>query len=96
MSQSNSVALPELPQFELPTPNVELPELLEPAFDVIAKIDVDHDEVRQSCVESLKQLRGCDVHITHIPTPGDETGLRRLGVHLTSDPVFATKNLFTS
>ena len=40
--------------------------------------------------------RGCDVHITHIPTPGDETGLRRLGMHLTSDPVFATKNLFAS
>ena len=38
----------------------------------------------------------CDVHITHIPTPGDEAGLRRLGVHLTSDPIFATKNLFAS
>ena len=50
----------------------------------------------QLCVEKLKQLRGCDVHITHIPTPGDETGLRRLGVHLTSDPSFASKNLFVS
>jgi uncharacterized protein (UPF0371 family) len=47
-------------------------------------------------VEKLKQLRGCDIHLTHIPTPGDETGLRRLGVHLTSDPTFATKNLFVS
>ena len=50
----------------------------------------------QSCVENLKHLRGCDVHITHVPTPGDETGLRRLGVHLTSDPSFATTNLFAS
>ena len=50
----------------------------------------------QLCVENLKQLRGCDIHITHIPTPGDETGLRRLGVHLTSDPSFATQNLFAS
>ena len=50
----------------------------------------------QSCVDKLKQLRGCDAHITHVPTPGDETGMRRLGVHLTSDPVFATKNLFPS
>ncbi|NLY01931.1 MAG: DUF1846 domain-containing protein [Rhodopirellula sp.] len=48
------------------------------------------------CVEKLKELRGCDAHITHIPTPGDEAGLRRLGVHLTSDPHFATKNLFVS
>ena len=43
----------------------------------------------------LKTLRGCEVHMTHIPTPGDETGLRRLGVNLTCDPQFATTNLFT-
>jgi uncharacterized protein (UPF0371 family) len=59
-------------------------------------ISVTANPTAQSCVESLKQLRGCDVHITHIPTPGDEAGLRRLGVHLTSDPIFATKNLFAS
>jgi len=45
-------------------------------------------------MESLKELRDCEVHMTHIPTPGDEAGLRRLGVHLTSDPNFSTKNLF--
>ncbi len=50
----------------------------------------------QLCVEKLKELRGCDVHVTHIPTPGDETGLRRLGVHLTSDPSFSTKDLFVT
>jgi uncharacterized protein (UPF0371 family) len=50
----------------------------------------------QLCVEKLKQLRGCDVHITHIPTPGDDAGLRRLGLHLTSDPNFPSKNLFLS
>jgi uncharacterized protein (UPF0371 family) len=50
----------------------------------------------QICVEKLKELSGCDVHITHIPTPGDEAGLRRLGVHLTSDPNFSTKDLFVA
>ncbi|MHB8900345.1 MAG: DUF1846 domain-containing protein [Thermoguttaceae bacterium] len=59
-------------------------------------ISVTANPMAQLCVEKLKQLRGCDVHITHVPTPGDETGLRRLGVHLTSDPNFATKNLFVS
>ena len=59
-------------------------------------ISVTANPTAHLCVEKLKQLRGCDVHITHIPTPGDETGLRRLGVHLTSDPSFATKNLFVS
>ena len=48
----------------------------------------------QLCVEKLKELRGRDMHLTHIPTPGDEAGLRRLGVHLTSDPNFSTKDLF--
>jgi uncharacterized protein (UPF0371 family) len=45
-------------------------------------------------VEKLKELSGCEVHMTHIPTPGDEAGLRKLGVNLTSDPEFATKHLF--
>ncbi len=45
-------------------------------------------------MEKLKELCGCEVHLTHMPTPGDETGLRRLGVNLTSDPSFATRNLF--
>lgn len=48
----------------------------------------------QMAVEKLKELSGCEVHITHIPTPGDEAGLRKLGVNLTSDPEFATKRLF--
>ncbi len=48
----------------------------------------------QSAVEKLKELRGCEVHITHIPTPGDEAGMRKLGLNLTSDPNFSTKCLF--
>jgi uncharacterized protein (UPF0371 family) len=47
-------------------------------------------------VEKLKDLRDCDVHMTHIPTPGDEAGLRRLGIHVTSDPNFASKCLFVA
>ncbi len=45
-------------------------------------------------LSQLKPLRGCEVHMTHIPPPGDDTGLRRLGVNLTCDPQFATSNLF--
>ncbi len=48
----------------------------------------------QLAMEKLKELQGCEVHITHIPSPGDETGLRRLGVNLTSEPNFSTKSLF--
>ncbi|MBN1899499.1 MAG: DUF1846 domain-containing protein [Spirochaetes bacterium] len=45
-------------------------------------------------IEKLKELYGCEVHMTHIPTPGDEAGLRKLGINLTSDPNFSTRNLF--
>jgi uncharacterized protein (UPF0371 family) len=42
----------------------------------------------------LGRLRGCEMHMTHMPTPGDETGLRRLGLNLTCDPQFASTSLF--
>ena len=45
-------------------------------------------------IEQLKELNGCDVHLTHIPSPGDATGMRKLGVQLTSDPEFASKLLY--
>jgi len=47
----------------------------------------------QLAMDRLKDLRGCDVHLTHIPRPGDETGLRRLGVNLTCDPSFFMRDL---
>ncbi len=49
----------------------------------------------QEALSQLKQLKNCEIHLTHMPTPGDDAGLRRLGVHLTSDPVFGGKNLFS-
>ncbi len=48
----------------------------------------------QNCLDRLHDLQGCQMHLTHFPTPGDEAGLRRLGVSLTSDPVFASSRLF--
>jgi len=47
-------------------------------------------------MNNLKELKGCEVHMTYIPSPGDEAGLRRLGVNLTSEAHFATKSLFTT
>jgi len=48
----------------------------------------------QVAIEKLSELRNCEVHLTHIPTPGDEAGLRKLHVNLTCDPEFSTKSLF--
>ena len=59
-------------------------------------ISATTNSAAQLAIEKLKDLQGCEVHMTHIPTPGDEAGLRRLGVNLTSDPNFSTKDLFIS
>ncbi len=50
----------------------------------------------QLAMERLGELRGCEVHLTHIPAPGDEAGLRRIGVNLTSDPAFPSRDLFSA
>ncbi|MDO9228392.1 MAG: DUF1846 domain-containing protein [Syntrophales bacterium] len=63
---------------------------------IALSISATTNPAAQLAIEKLKELRGCEVHITHIPTPGDEAGLRRLGVNLTSEPNFSTNDLFPS
>ncbi len=46
-------------------------------------------------LKKLPELRGTEAHLTHIPTPGDEAGLRKLGINLTSEPHFSSRELFT-
>jgi uncharacterized protein (UPF0371 family) len=48
----------------------------------------------QLAIEKLAELRNCEVHLSHIPTQGDEAGLRKLHVNLTSDPEFSSASLF--
>jgi len=61
---------------------------------IALSISATMNPAAQMAIEKLKELAGCEVHMTHIPTPGDEAGLRKLGVNLTSDPDFSTKCLF--
>ena len=63
---------------------------------IALSISATMNPAAQMAVEKLKELSNCEVHMTHIPTPGDEAGLRKLGVNLTSDPDFSTKRLFGS
>jgi uncharacterized protein (UPF0371 family) len=48
----------------------------------------------QIAMERLIDLRECEMHMTHMVTPGDEAGLRRVGLRCTSDPFFASSELF--
>ena len=61
---------------------------------IALSINAATDPNANKAMEKLCDLRGCEVHLSHMPTPGDEAGLRQLGVNLTCEPNFATKNLF--
>jgi len=61
---------------------------------IALSISATMNPAAQVAVDTLKDLGGCEVHMTHIPTPGDEAGLRKLGVNLTTDPDFSSKKLF--
>ncbi|NQT28439.1 MAG: DUF1846 family protein, partial [Candidatus Omnitrophica bacterium] len=61
---------------------------------IALSISATTNPTSQLAMEKLKELEGCEVHATHMPTPGDEAGLRKLGVNLTSEPNFSSKSLF--
>jgi len=63
---------------------------------IALSISAATNPMSKMCMKKLKELSGCEVHITHIPTPGDEAGLRRLGVNLTTEPNFSSNSLFVS
>jgi len=69
--------------------NLDLEETM-----IALSISAAANPAAQIAMEKLKELKNCEIHLTHIPTPGDEAGLRRLGLNITADPNFSSKNLF--
>jgi uncharacterized protein (UPF0371 family) len=61
---------------------------------IVLSISALSNPAGQMALETLKLLHNCEVHLTHIPTPGDEAGLRKLKVNLTCDPEYSGKSLF--
>ncbi|MGE4453955.1 MAG: DUF1846 domain-containing protein [Sphaerochaeta sp.] len=53
---------------------------------------ISEDAKRASDV--LPLLNGCEVHMTHIPSSGDSSGLRKLVLNVTSEPKFPTSNMY--
>jgi uncharacterized protein (UPF0371 family) len=45
-------------------------------------------------VEMLPRLRGAEMHLTHEPGAGDETGLRKLGICVTTDAEATSQDYF--
>ncbi len=69
--------------------NLDVAELL-----IALGISSANSNAVQRAVDKLANLRGCDVHLTHMISDGDAAGLRRLGVCVTCDPQYPTKSLF--
>jgi uncharacterized protein (UPF0371 family) len=63
---------------------------------IVLGISALSNPAAKMALENLKLLRDCEVHLTHIPTPGDEAGWRKLKVNLTCDPEYSSKSLFIS
>ncbi|MFA6383939.1 MAG: DUF1846 domain-containing protein [Candidatus Omnitrophota bacterium] len=61
---------------------------------IALSISATTNHTAELAMKKLVELRGCEVHMTHIPTPGDDVGLKRLGVNLTTDGKFSSRNLF--
>lgn len=61
---------------------------------IVLGISALSNPAAQMALEKLNLLRNCEVHVTHIPTPGDEAGWRKLNVNLTCDPEYSSKSLF--
>lgn len=57
-------------------------------------VSASRDIYAQRALACLNALHQCDMHLSHIPSPGDEAGLRRLGCSYTYDPIVPSKNLF--
>jgi uncharacterized protein (UPF0371 family) len=63
---------------------------------IALSISATTNHTAELAMNKLSELKGCEVHMTHIPTPGDEVGLKRLGVNLTTDGKFSSRNLFVT
>lgn len=63
---------------------------------IVLSVSALFNPAAEMALDNMKYLRGCEVHLTHIPTPGDEAGWRKLKANLTCDPVFSSKSLFIS
>ena len=63
---------------------------------IALSISATTNHTAELAMKKLVELKNCEIHMTHIPTPGDDVGLKRLGVNLTTDGKFSSRNLFVT
>ncbi len=75
--------------FETDSESLDLQETL-----IALSISSTTNHTAELAMNKLAHLKNCEMHMTHMPTPGDEIGLKRLGVNLTTDGRFSSPKLF--
>lgn len=75
--------------FSMSSESLTLDEILV-ALSISAHTDVN----AKKAFSKLKELRGCELHSTHLPTAGDEAGLRKLGINFTTDAIPSSSLFF--
>lgn len=51
---------------------------------IVLAISAGVNPSAEKCVEKISELKNCEMHSTHIPSRGDEVGIRNLGINLTT------------
>ncbi|OHT12279.1 hypothetical protein TRFO_17966 [Tritrichomonas foetus] len=85
----DSIALMKSHIYHSDEPSLDVTELLI-ALSVVQPMNTSIDPI----MKRLPELYGCEMHLTHIPSTGDENGLRKLGIRFTYDPNHSSRNLF--
>jgi uncharacterized protein (UPF0371 family) len=70
-------------------PSLNVQELL-----VALGISAANNPAAEVGIGNLSQLRGAQMHLTHEPGPGDENGLRKLGIVMTTDATPTRQGFF--
>ena len=68
-------------------PRLHIDEML-----IALSSSAEHDENAAKAISLLPKLRNCEVHTTVLLAHNDEKFYRKLGINLTSNPVFKDKN----
>lgn len=61
---------------------------------IALSVSANANPAAKAVLEELRHLRACDVHTTVILGPVDEGIFRSLGVNVTSEPVYQTRDLY--
>ena len=67
--------------------NLNVEELL-----IALAISANMNSVAALALQKLPLLRGCEMHMTHLTSASDASGMRRLGLRVTCDPLWPDKS----